>query len=133
MSTFEHRVGGLQVAEAGVATEDETASLVSQIGTDVAAKRMQEFNHIVAASLVALCDASPYMASILLKISEEDARRLGELTPMQVYELAKSSSFLVIASPVLPQLVDQLLDPTVNSGPALFAYAMQRGHADAGR
>ena len=112
--------------------DEEGASLIAQIGNDAPFKRLTEFNHVVAAALVGLCAASPYMASVLLKISEEQARRLAELTPLQVHELARSSSFLVVASPVLPVLVDQLLDARVDAGPALFAYITQRAGDDVG-
>ncbi|TVQ29983.1 MAG: hypothetical protein EA356_15525 [Geminicoccaceae bacterium] len=115
-----------------IAADEEGASLIAQIANDPVSQRLTEFNQIVAASLVALCAASPYMASRLLQITEEQASRLAELTPLQVHELASSSSFLVVASPVLPVLVDQVLEPKIDAGPVLFAYATRRGRTDGG-
>lgn len=132
MSAVDQPDRNLVVAADTLTTDDETASLFTQIGNDAPFKRLTEFNQIVAASLVGLCAASPYMASVLLKISEEDAHRLANLTPLQVYELANASSFLVVASPVLPKLVNELHDGRVDAGPALFAYITQGGRNDVG-
>ena len=119
-----------RVGFSGVGGEEEQISLFAQVCDDPVARVITDLNRSVATSLAAMARACPYTASVLLRLPEAEARRLAELTPRQVEKLAATSPFLVVASPILPVLVDQVVEGSTDAGPALFRYAMRQEPAD---
>lgn len=114
-------VGSLDVT--GLSQHEEQRSLIVAICTDPVSRLVADLNHTFATGIAQLARENPYTASVLLDMTEGDARRLGAMSPSEVRELAAATPFLVAATPVLPAMIDHVLSRAQDPGPALFRYA----------